>query len=204
MIEKNSESDDLADFIERKLKSALKTLQIKTNPETILAGRTFILIDGYSQDYEDPIKTTRAVEAVLTMKGKGVEDSIIVASTAYKKGIGEATELAVERINQRNVDTGRKIEYITVDSETAMVLLNTANKKGNALHVSFGSDESAQTRLDFSSANGIPKDIYPQYIRAEVAMFDNEINKGTQAEKISPEDLPDKVTPIGKRNKMKP
>jgi hypothetical protein len=209
MSEKMSDAEALVAFIERKFQSAFKNEQIKTNPEEILSDKKFILIDGYSQDYEDPIKVTRAVEAILTLKLKGIDNidqDIIVASTSYKQGIGEATELAVERINQRSNENGKKIEYITVDADTGMKLLETSNKKENALHVTFGGGEEALSRLKVSEILGIPKEVYPKFeLDPQVAMFSHLENKEFDANPVLTEEISnEKVTSISKKRKITP
>lgn len=209
MSEKISDADALVAFIERRFENAFKNEKIKTNPEEILSDKKFILIDGYSQDYEDPVKTTRAVEAILTLKLNGIDNinqNIIVASTAYKQGIGEATELAVERINQRSTGNGPKVEYITVDADTGMKLLETANKNGNALHVAFGGGEDALGRLKVSEILGIPKEVYPKYeLDPQVAMFSHLENKSFDANPVLTEEISnEKVTPITKKRKITP
>lgn len=180
MNKDKSSGTEVVDFIENEFNDVFENeKQLKFYIETI-QGKDFIFIDGFTQDYEDPEKTQRAIEALLVFKYKEIlyQDDIVhivVGSILSPNGIEKITENAIQNVNNKiskNLNLNL-IEHLKIQNPNHSIdLLTYSSKVQKALYVTYGGDEDCVERLKYTEKLGIHQEIYPKYeLDSQVLMF---------------------------------
>lgn len=171
MNNKHSNGAEVVSFIEEEFQDLFDNEKILKGYVDLIQGKDFIFIDGFDKDYEDPEKTSKAIEALLVFKYKEIQYqdntvNMIIGNLASHPSISRLTKEAVSRINSKisNNANLKLIEHIDINnSQNAIYLLNHAHQYHKALYATYGGGEDAVERLKYTEQLGMHQEIYPKY-----------------------------------------